>query len=96
MGSLLGEKTRPRWIDASPGPAGNWLWNVTRAFHLAGRCIGCGGCTEACPAGIPLGALTLALARAAERAFGLRGPGEAGCRSPLLLYRMEDRAPFIM
>lgn len=36
------------------------------------------------------------MARAAERAFGLRGPGEAGCRSPLLLYRMEDRAPFIM
>jgi len=90
------DKTRPRWIDASPTPAGNWLWNVTRAFHQAGRCIDCGGCTEACPAGIPLGALNLAMARAAERAFGPRAAGETGRRSPLLAYRGEDQAPFIM
>ncbi len=49
----VADKTRPRWIDASPTPAGNWLWNVTRTFHQAGRCVGCGGCTDACPAGDP-------------------------------------------
>ena len=92
----VADKTRPRWIDASPTPAGNWLWNVTRAFHQAGRCVGCGGCTDACPAGIPLGALNLQMARAAERAFGPPGSGEAGRRSPLLSYRVEDQAPFIM
>jgi ferredoxin len=90
------DKTRPRWIDASPTPAGNWLWNITRAFHQAGRCIDCGGCTAACPAGIPLGALNLAMARAADRAFGPRLAGEGGRRSPLLAYRSEDQAPFIM
>jgi ferredoxin len=58
--------------------------------------VDCGGCTDACPAGIPLGALNLAMARAAERAFGPRGGGEAGRRSPLLSYRTEDGAPFIM
>jgi len=92
----VADKTRPRWIDASPTPAGKWLWNVTRAFHQAGRCIDCGGCTAACPAGIPLGALNLAMARAAERAFGPRGGGEAGRQSPLLSYRTEDGAPFIL
>jgi coenzyme F420-reducing hydrogenase delta subunit/ferredoxin len=90
------DKTRPRWIDASPTPAGNWLWNITRAFHQAGRCIDCGGCTAACPAGIPLGALNLAMARAADQAFGPRLAGEGGRRSPLLAYRSEDQAPFIM
>jgi coenzyme F420-reducing hydrogenase delta subunit/ferredoxin len=92
----VADKTRPRWIDASPTPTGNWLWNVTRAFHLAGRCVGCGGCTDACPAGIPLGALNLHMAHAAERAFGPRGTGEAGRRSPLVSYRTEDQAPFIL
>jgi coenzyme F420-reducing hydrogenase delta subunit/ferredoxin len=90
------DKTRPRWIDASPTPAGNWAWNVTRAFHQAGRCIDCGGCTAACPAGIPLGALNLYMARAAECAFGPRRGGEDQRRSPLLSHRVEDQAPFIM
>jgi F420-non-reducing hydrogenase iron-sulfur subunit len=90
------DKTRPRWIDASPTPAGNWIWNVTRAFHHAGHCVDCGGCTAACPAGIPLGALNLHLLRVAEREFGPHPEGEAGERSPLVSYRLEDQAPFIL
>jgi len=92
----VADKTRPRWIDASPSPAGNWIWNVTRAFHHAGHCVDCGGCTAACPAAIPLGALNLHLLRAAERDFGPRPEGEAGERSPLVSYRLEDEAPFIL
>ncbi len=87
------DKTRPRWIDSSPTPAGNWIWNITRAFHQAGRCVDCGGCTEACPAGIPLEALNRHLREAVERAFP-RPEGEK--RSPLLCYTLQDEAPFIM
>ena len=89
------DKTQPRWIDPSPTPAGNWIWNVTRAFHLAGRCVECGGCEAACPAGIPLMALNRHLARAAERAFAADGSAPSE-RSPLLSYRAEDEAPFIL
>lgn len=91
----VAQKSRPRWIDASPTPAGNWVWNVTRAFHHAGHCTECESCTHACPAGIPLGALNHHLNRAAEKAFG---PREAGSRSPLCGYSLEDAAaaPFIM
>jgi len=89
------DKARPRWIDPSPTPAGNWIWNVTRAFHLAGRCVECGGCEAACPAGIPLMALNRHLARAAERAFGAEGSASSE-RSPLISYRTEDEAPFIL
>ncbi len=88
------DKTRPRWIDSSPSPAGNWVWNVTRAFHQAGRCVDCGACTEGCPAGIPLEALNRHMREAAERAFGA-ATGEQR-RSPLLRYDLHDEAPFIL
>ena len=32
-------------------------WHLVRAMHLAGRCINCGYCAEACPVGIPLNRL---------------------------------------
>lgn len=88
------EKTRPRWIESSPTPAGNWAWNVTRAFHLGGRCVDCGGCTESCPSGIPLGALNLHMHNVALRSFG-PAPAEDH-RSPLVRFRVEDEAPFIL
>jgi len=91
----VADKTRPRWIDPSPDPAGNWIWNVTRAFHHAGHCVDCGGCGAACPAGIPLGALNRHLLSVTRQTFGPPPEGASGDRSPLVSYRLEDEAPFI-
>jgi ferredoxin len=48
------EKNQPQWVETSPHLRGNTAWNVIRAFHLTGRCVGCGECERVCPAGIPL------------------------------------------
>jgi ferredoxin len=48
------DMSQPQWIDKSPHPKGNFLFHLVRAFHLAGRCIGCEGCERVCPMGIPL------------------------------------------
>ncbi|HAY32845.1 MAG TPA: 4Fe-4S dicluster domain-containing protein [Ignavibacteria bacterium] len=48
------DKTIPCWIETSSHQRGNFAWNVIRAFHLSGRCTGCGECDRVCPADIPL------------------------------------------
>ena len=70
----IADKNRPVAIETSASARGNFAWHITRAFHLAARCIGCGECSRACPAGIPLGLLNQSLAQATEEDFGYR-PG---------------------
>ena len=89
------DKNRPTAIDTSATLKGNFAWQITRAFHLAGRCVGCDQCTAACPAGIDLRLLNLALAEAAERNFGYR-PGVDPHAEPIVgAYSLEDREDFI-
>jgi len=68
----VADKNRPVVIDTSATLKGNFAWHITRAFHLAGRCVQCGECSRACPAGIKLGLLNKTLARAADQCFGYR------------------------
>jgi ferredoxin len=68
------DRNRPQAVATSPHPAGVLAFHLTRAFHLAGRCVGCDECARACPAGINLPLLNTSLARATEREFGFR-PG---------------------
>lgn len=50
------------------------VFHLIRALDMAGRCVECGLCEEACPAGIPLRMLYRAGARAVEENFNYR-PG---------------------
>jgi ferredoxin len=62
-------------------PAENPIFHLTRAIHMAGRCIDCGLCNEVCPADIPLRTLYKKIADIVEEEFHYRpGYGEAGTR----------------
>ncbi len=63
------DKNRPSVLDTSATLKGNFAWQITRAFHQAGRCVGCDECTRACPVGINLRLLNLSLSEAARRHF---------------------------
>ena len=64
------DKNRPIAIDPAPSTKGNFAWQIARAFHLAGRCVGCGECSRACPAGIDIALLNISLHIAAQKNFG--------------------------
>lgn len=92
----IADKNRPTCIDTSATPKGNFAWNITRAFHLSGRCVGCDECTRACPAGIELRLLNLTLARAAEAHFGGYQAGMDRETVPVIgSYSQEDKESFI-
>ncbi len=58
-------------------------FHFLRALDMAGRCVECGLCEEACPAGIPLRSLYRALNQIMEEQFGYK-PG----------YSLEEKSPF--
>ena len=88
------EKNQPQWIDPSAHPRGNLSWNVTRAYHLAGRCINCEECQRVCPVDIPLNLLNKKLAKEAEKSFNYRPGYNIDDELAMSTYKEDDEQGF--
>ncbi|NQT85284.1 4Fe-4S dicluster domain-containing protein [bacterium] len=86
---------QPQWVPTSAHAVGNMAWNITRAFHLAGRCIDCGECERACPVDIPLTALNRFLARQVKDTFDYQAGYDVEEYQPFATYKPEDNEDFI-
>jgi formate dehydrogenase subunit beta len=91
----IAEKTQPTWIETSPHARGNLAWHLTRALHLAGRCVDCGECERACPADIPLGLLNRKVARVVAERYGYVAADDPSQPAPIGTYRLDDAQEFI-
>ncbi len=91
----IAEKSVPQWIETSATHRGNFAWNVIRAFHLAGRCIGCNECERACPADIPLSLLNAKMAIAAREEFNYVSGMDVDAPTLVGSYDQADREAFI-
>jgi ferredoxin len=65
-------------------------WNVARALHLTGRCVGCGECERVCPMGIPLGALNQKMAKLVDDWYGFRSGESPDETAPFTTFDLED------
>jgi len=86
----------PQWVRRSVDVSENTSWNLMRAFHLAGRCIGCGQCERACPMGIPLMELNKMIEKEIKEMFEYT-PGINSEEKPLLaMFKPDDPEEFIL
>jgi formate dehydrogenase subunit beta len=78
-------------IETGRIPPESPIFHLTRAVHMAGRCIDCGLCEEACPVDIPLRTLYKKVAEIIEGHYSYR-PGYDEKKSPLNILgpRPED------
>ena len=87
---------QPQWVNTSSHTLGNFEWNIVRAFHLAGRCVACGGCDRSCPVNIPLRLINYRMSREVFDNFDYFA-GENTEQKPVLAsFRQDDPETFIL
>jgi len=79
----LYERDDSLWIGMGVNMNEKRAFHLGRAYHLAGRCVGCNECERACPMNIPISLLNMKMAQEIEAAFGHRA-GMTPVPSPIV------------
>jgi coenzyme F420-reducing hydrogenase delta subunit/ferredoxin len=94
-GTCVADKNQPQWVPNTIDVKGNLTWNITRAFHLVGRCSSCDECARVCPVNINLELINHKMAREVETRFGYRSGEDPNASPPLATFRPDDPQEFI-
>jgi formate dehydrogenase subunit beta len=89
------DQTQPQWVGKTTDIADVMFYHIVRALHVAGRCIGCGACTRACPMNIDLRLLSKKLEKIVKERYNF----EAGLKTdeppPMGTHTANDPQEFI-
>jgi ferredoxin len=85
------EQLDPLWVGIRIAPCENQIWHAIRAFHLAGRCIGCNECERVCPVNIPLSQLNRKLEKEVLELFHFQAGTSAEAVPPFATFKKEER-----
>lgn len=85
------ERLDPLWVGIRIAPDENDMWNTMRAYHLAGRCIGCNECERVCPVNIPLSLLNRKLEKEVLELFNFRSGIDSETPAPLSTFDKDEK-----
>jgi len=87
------DKIAPKWVSRKQDAENAWMFHLTRAMHLAGRCIDCGECERVCPMGIPLRELTDEIRREVKELWGYEAGLDPDAEPALGAFADTDEGP---
>ncbi len=85
------ERLDPLWVGIRIAPSENMIWNLMRAFHLSGRCIGCNQCERVCPVNIPLSLLNRKIEKEVLEFFNFKAGIDAESPAPFATFRKDEK-----
>ena len=89
------EESEPQWISPLPRWQDNFMFQVIRNIHVAGRCTDCGECERACPVNIPLRSLTKEMYDIVGDLFGFKAGMDKEAAPLLTAYALEEAEDLI-
>lgn len=90
------DQYRVGWQNKAVDLAENQMFHITRAIHVAGRCVECGECERICPMDIPLMKLNKKLTKDINQLFGEHKAGlDLEEEPPLGRFKTEDPEEFM-
>jgi ferredoxin len=90
------DRTMPRWFNQTTRPEDLQFYQIMRTFHLAGRCVGCGACTRACPQGINLRLFLDRLRLDVRELYQYEAGVDPEAEPPLRTYSEDDYNDFVL
>ncbi len=81
----------PSWQAATPDRSAKMVYHLGRAMHLAGRCVECGACENACASGVDVRYLIRAATRFIGEEYGFRAGLDTETPPAMLTHKTEDR-----
>lgn len=88
--TCLFERDDALWSSPAHRLAEKRAFHLGRAYHLAGRCVECDACQQACPMDIPIRMLNQKLAEVIQERFEHRAGYEPGASPLVTILRGEE------
>ncbi len=90
------DQMKPMWVSKRTNLSENTVFHITRAFHVAGRCVDCGECDRVCPMDIPIRKLNQKIHKDLKDLFDSPTPGsKQGLLSALGEFSLGDPEEFM-